>query len=152
MTPKTLRIADAANTAGLTYQTLWRLSLNFNCCTEADFEAWRNTEYTEDVHLVLQLYLHLIKHLPCAGTVCAVLTELCQSILDKTSSYHATASPRVVCVADGRFLKWPGLNAYWWDTWRNGYIESDHADVTPLYITTAIHLDAIVTLPLKQQA
>lgn len=152
MRSKTLRIADAANTAEFTYQTFRRLSLNFDCGSDSQFEAWKNKEYTEDVHLIFQLYLQLVKHLPCADSVFAVVAEIAKDALDATSRYHEKGSPRVVCVANGRFIGWPGLQLHWWDTWRNDYIPVEHPDASPLYITTAIHLDAIVTLPLKQQA
>ena len=153
MRSKTLRIADAADTANFTYQTFRRLSLNFKCDTNTDFEAWKNEEYTEDIHLVFQLYLHLqlLKNLPCACAVFAVIAEIYKDMSDPTSSYHTKGQPRLVCVANGRFVAWPGLVEHWWDTWRNDYIQADHSDVVPLYVTTAIHLDSIATLPLKQK-
>lgn len=149
MTIKKLRIADAAAAGGLTEHTLMRLSLSFACDNGAKYAAWRDSEYTEDVHIHFQLYLQLSKYLN--DGLFTLLRELWKGLQPLTTTAKQPA-PRVVCIANERFVAWPGITEHWWDTWRDDYIPTDHPDAASLYVTIGIHLDTLVTRPLRPQS
>lgn len=105
------------------------------------------TEYSEPVHILLQIYVFLIQQFADAGVVTGILK--CPGFVDWVTSEvtlsRTQSRAQFLCIIDNRYVSWT-LEKRLWDTWSAEFIEQVG---TPVF-STAVNMRNLADTPLRK--